>query len=1385
MQIMSTPNQPTTFQKLLWLVFFLCSSIGFSQTVSVNNSQSAQNLVDMLLNNACANVSNVSSSSIQATGSFSNNGGAFPIADGVVIRTGNAAFSSGRYTGTNLDSELNNDTDPYLQNLLDRSGRAAIVQETAFLEFDFVPISNVLSFEFLLASNEYGAEQCNSSDVMAFVLTDLQTGTATNLAVIPGSTTPITVQNIKDNTYNPVCPSVNADLFASYEVDNAQSSVNMRGYTSVLTAASSTLVPGRAYKMRIVIGDANDSRFDSAIFLSAGSFNTGVNLGPDFNLCGGDEAVLESGLTDPGYTYKWLKDGVIVPGEVATSLTIAGPGTYRVEVSRQNSNCLIDDEIVISGLQVTQPKDLFVCYTTSGTSTFDLTQNGADALGIMDQGYEVQYYASQQDLDNGTPIPSGQLTSYVSAGNQTIFIKLRNIAGGGFCAAQYSFELGVSKQINVTAPAPVDICILPGKDGQVDLSTIVPTFPAGENPADYEITYYSARRNAQDASDPIDTSVPYIIPGGTVTRTIYVRAAFVNQPDCYLVTSFAIRVGDAPPVDEMGDVVACGSYTLPALTNGRYYTQDGGQGTQLMPGDEVNAEFTQTIYIYNESANGCPSEPSSFTVTLPDKFVFKVKRGCATEFKLPVLPQDAGAFYSAPGGGGTKYDPEQVLSTEGVRTIYYYAEVNGAVCIDQGFQITIDALPPVSKPNDEIVCNSYELPPLANGTYNSQADGQGRTLAEGTVITETQTIYIYNENMRCNNVSALEIFIAPTLADFDAANDQLPHCGSFNLPTIEKGAYYTQSLGQGDTIPRNEPLLTSQTVYYYVETTSGTNCTNDLSFDVIITPTPPVDELADISICVDDAPYVLPATTNGTYFTGSDRSGIELPAGSKINRSQTIYINNVVDGCPNESDFEVTIRPKPPIDNFVNINACDFYELPVLRNGTYYTEEGGPNGTGELVEAGTVITENRTLWIYNEYEDLAGCINDKSFEINILGVEVGEFDDVAACDAYVLPALANGNYYTAQRGRGTRLNAGDLIVETQLLYVYSRKGTRFICEDEASFTVTISETPLIEPTNDVEACGSFTLPTLDQTDFDFAYYRSPNGQDPIAPSEYTLDQPGTYTIYRYATAKNNTACSDEDLIQVTIYPLLDFSVTGGTVCTDAVTGEALQSLTLESGLDPAEFEVSWSLNGEVVHVGATYDAMAAGIYTVSTVKLNPEVGAACNYNPTTVEVLASSQPDIEAVVNQPFADVSVITVTVVNGAGDYEYQIDGGAFQVSNEFYDVLSGTHEVSARGITGNCDATTITVNVINYQRFFTPNADGFNDVWNIDSLQDYQDAQIYIFDRYGKLLKTIFPNGNGWDGTFRGKNMPSDDYWFKVSFVDEEGLPVEFKAHFTLKR
>ncbi|WP_166204879.1 T9SS type B sorting domain-containing protein [Pelagihabitans pacificus] len=80
----------------------------------------------------------------------------------------------------------------------------------------------------------------------------------------------------------------------------------------------------------------------------------------------------------------------------------------------------------------------------------------------------------------------------------------------------------------------------------------------------------------------------------------------------------------------------------------------------------------------------------------------------------------------------------------------------------------------------------------------------------------------------------------------------------------------------------------------------------------------------------------------------------------------------------------------------------------------------------------------------------------------------------------------------------------------------------------------------------------------------------------------------------------------------------------------------------------------------------------------------------------------------------------------------------------------------------------------------RFFTPNSDGTNDVWSVDSVEDLIVESVYIFDRYGKMLKQLAP-GEGWNGTFNGRALPSGSYWYAVSV---ENYP-KLKGHFLLKR
>jgi valyl-tRNA synthetase len=131
---------------------------------------------------------------------------------------------------------------------------------------------------------------------------------------------------------------------------------------------------------------------------------------------------------------------------------------------------------------------------------------------------------------------------------------------------------------------------------------------------------------------------------------------------------------------------------------------------------------------------------------------------------------------------------------------------------------------------------------------------------------------------------------------------------------------------------------------------------------------------------------------------------------------------------------------------------------------------------------------------------------------------------------------------------------------------------------------------------------------------------------------------------------------------------------------------------------------------------------------------------------------------------------------------NYLYSLDDGPLQDSNVFSPVSPGNHTIKVTDLNG-CTDLEEDIFVIGYPHFFTPNGDGVNDTWNIIGLKD-PNTKIYIYDRYGKLVKQISPTGTGWDGTYNGEVLPSTDYWFTIDYVENGGAKL-FKAHFSMRR
>lgn len=160
-------------------------------------------------------------------------------------------------------------------------------------------------------------------------------------------------------------------------------------------------------------------------------------------------------------------------------------------------------------------------------------------------------------------------------------------------------------------------------------------------------------------------------------------------------------------------------------------------------------------------------------------------------------------------------------------------------------------------------------------------------------------------------------------------------------------------------------------------------------------------------------------------------------------------------------------------------------------------------------------------------------------------------------------------------------------------------------------------------------------------------------------------------------------------------------------------------------------------------------------------------------------------PITAKVISRAFIEENDIEVRVNATSDDFLYAIDNGPWQEESIFENVSLGSHDISVINSSG-CRTGYAKITVMDYPHYFTPNNDGFNDYWNIPGLENQNNAQILIYDRYGKLIKQLSPNSIGWDGTFNGQKMPSSDYWFTVRYTEpKDGTLHNFNAHFTLKR
>lgn len=361
----------------------------------------------------------------------------FPFNDGIILSTGYVNKAGNDFININLGDNLPTNSDP---DLVLATSPGTTLNDAVILEFDFVPTSSQVKFNYLFASEEYTDDfPCSFSDAFALLLKPVAGGPYVNMAVLPGGAGPVSVTNIRPNTRfdgSPLdCVAVNPGFFDGYNTNAIET--NFNGRTIPLTATA-TVVPGQAYHFKLVLADATDSGFDSAVFLEGGSFNIGVELldnngatlPSDINVCDKVPTVLTASVNDPVMTYQWFYNGALVPGATANSITAIEPGIYTIEVSVPGNSCPGTASIEIHGgtTPLAQDASYLLC-TTPDISTFDLTST--QPLLSPTPNAIFHFYENQADAiaQNNNFITN--ITNYNGNDGQLLYVVVSN---GEFCS---------------------------------------------------------------------------------------------------------------------------------------------------------------------------------------------------------------------------------------------------------------------------------------------------------------------------------------------------------------------------------------------------------------------------------------------------------------------------------------------------------------------------------------------------------------------------------------------------------------------------------------------------------------------------------------------------------------------------------------------------------------------------------------------------------------------------------------------------------------------------------------------------------------------------------------------------------------------------------------
>lgn len=1053
--------------------------------------------------------------------------------------------------------------------------------------------------------------------------------------------------------------------------------------------------------------------------------------------------------------------------------------------------------------------DLMNCEADSGPTRFDLTENTPFIIGDQEpDDFTLTYHTSEADAeDDEDPIQNA--TRFPSEG-QTIYYRIEN--NETECVRIGSFNLIVGEGPEITIPETMELCDDEESGSTTDRVSIFDLRSNTPIITDGDITltvfYYESLEDQQN-HNPIQNTSAYANPTGAdglgiTPYTIYISV--FDEKDCATKTTMDLKVLPNPVLEEPEPLVVCdeegGGFAEFVLTDKDEEIKNGDQSLEITYHETlIDAELgrlplsspyeniirnRQTIYVRAEYALP-PNESGCYTVVPLDLIVSP----------KPIVPIDL---------------PELVV-----------CDPDGTGIAE--FDLTENAPFIYGDQDQELLKLTYHL------TEEEALEGVNRIATPESYRSSDRTIYVrlgFTGGDLCFSTGQFEIRVAPQVEIVEPTPYDI--CNELGEPNDERASfdltsksleitnrtpglyveYYLTEQNAIDGVNRIDPeedfVNTSnpQTVYARV-TDDNTGCftTTSLLLRVLANPEPvtpePIEKCAvnlddrtTFDLTIREAHILNGEDWTLTYFesyedavenTGRITNTTDYP---NISNPQTIYVRATNKGRANEllcfEIVELELRVLQIPDQTAEISPYMICEINAGDLAEFDLTTKIPEILGEL------NPEDYEVSFYlsaRDAERKENRIRDPQHHLN----KDWNGNTVNPQDIYVGVFMPGAECYVGGVQK-FRLVVQEGVIATEPAEVFS------IC-DNIQPSDGIAEFDLEDFSNQkVVNLRNEILSGQDPTTYSLHFYTSyedaEEGEEENRIVWPYINQVNPQVIYARVTNEANRylpKCHEivEVILRVEEIPEIIFEEEY-RLCIDGEGNPIMEEFgemsppVLDTDLSAELYTFEWLYDGVIIigEEGASIVAETAGEYMV----IATHIESGCTTEGSTTVVVSSPPTYFDAeVTSDAFSEFHVIEITAT-GDGEYEFNINGGPFQDDPVFTDVPEGNHTIVIRDKFG-CGSVSIVVGAIDYPKFFTPNNDGYNDTWNIVGMSYIDpEAKIYVFDKFGKLLAQLTPHSEGWDGTYRGRDLPSSDYWFRVEYT-EDGDRKEMKGHFTLKR